>query len=483
MALRRWSVALLAAAMAFWPAAMPAAFAADDGSRPTARVKLVFLHHSVGQNWLDDDQGRLGAVLNANNYFVSDTNYGWGPDSIGDRTDIPNWWEWFRGPNSARYLAAVYAQSGQNSPYTRTLSDPGGPNQIVMFKSCFPNSSLAGGPNDNAAVGNQLTVANAKYVYNELLRYFATRPDKLFVVVTAPPNSETQYAANARAFNNWLVYRWRSENHYPYRNVAVYDFYNVLTGPNNHHRLVGGVEQHVSVPGMNSAYYVSGGDDHPTPAGSVKARNEFVPLLNAFYHRWRTPTRSPTIATMRLPAIPAQDGWVSESARSSGAGVSVNATGQTLTVGDNSTNRAYRTVMSFDTSKIPANAWVMSATVKVKGAAVTGRNPFLTHRSLVTDIRKPYFGSSSALAPQDFQAVPSRSAVGAVSPTATAGWYSAALPNTANQWLNFGGTTQFRLRFLNSTDGDGIADTVSFYSGNAVTPANRPVLEVRYLVP
>ena len=80
MALRRWSVALLAAAMAFWPAAMPAAFAADDGSRPTARVKLVFLHHSVGQNWLDDDQGRLGAALNANNYFVSDTNYGWGPD-------------------------------------------------------------------------------------------------------------------------------------------------------------------------------------------------------------------------------------------------------------------------------------------------------------------------------------------------------------------------------------------------------------------
>ena len=93
--------------------------------------------------------------------------------------------EWFRGPNSARYLAAVYAQSGQNSPYTEHCPIRG-PNQIVMFKSCFPNSSLAGGPNDNAAVGNQLTVANAKYVYNELLRYFATRPDKLFVVVTAP---------------------------------------------------------------------------------------------------------------------------------------------------------------------------------------------------------------------------------------------------------------------------------------------------------
>ncbi len=234
---------------------------------------------------------------------------------------------------------------------------------------------------------------------------------------------------------------------------------------------------------MNSAYYVSGGDDHPTPTGSAKARTEFIPMLNAFYHRWRTPTRTPTIATVRLPVIATQDGWVSESARNSGVGVSVNATGQTITVGDNATNRAYRSVLSFDTSRIPTNAWVVSATIKVKGAAVTGRNPLLTHRALVADIRKPYYGATAALAPADFQAASSRSAVGAVSPTPTAGWYSAGLSNTANQWLNFGGTTQLRLRFLNSTDGDGIADTVSFYSGNSVAPANRPVLEVKYLVP
>lgn len=67
-------------------------------------------------------------------------------------------------------------------------------------------------------------------------------------MVTAPPNSDTQYAANARAFNNWLVYRWRAENHYPYRNVAVYDFFNVLSGPDDRRRLVGGVDQRVSVP-------------------------------------------------------------------------------------------------------------------------------------------------------------------------------------------------------------------------------------------
>ena len=38
-----------------------------------------------------DDYGGLGLALGNNNYFVSDTNYGWGPNSIGDRTDILNW--------------------------------------------------------------------------------------------------------------------------------------------------------------------------------------------------------------------------------------------------------------------------------------------------------------------------------------------------------------------------------------------------------
>jgi len=46
-----------------------------------------------------------------------------------------------------------------------------------------------------------------------------------------------------------------TENGYPYRNVAVFDFHAVLTGPNNHHRVLDGAAQHVTEPGMNAAYY------------------------------------------------------------------------------------------------------------------------------------------------------------------------------------------------------------------------------------
>ncbi len=274
---------------------------ADNPNPPDGVVKLVFIHHSCGENWLADDHGGLGLALANNNYYVSDTNYGWGPDSIGDLTDILNWPEWFLGPNSGTYLNALYTLSDSNAYYTRPLADPGGENQIVMFKSCFPNSNLEGSPNDPPSADDWLTVGSAKRVYNDLLAYFATRQDKLFVAVTAPPVQDPTFSANARAFNNWLVYEWLAA--YPYSNVAVFDFYNVLTtnggNPNandlgwdtgNHHRYYNGAIQHITDgdddANPNVLEYPTDGDDHPSPAGNHKATGEFVPLLNIYYNRF-----------------------------------------------------------------------------------------------------------------------------------------------------------------------------------------------------
>ena len=122
--------------------------AGDSPPPPASPVKLIFIHHSCGENWLADDNGGLGIALHDNNYFVSDTNYGWGPDGIGSSTDIPDWYDWFRGPDSATYLAALYSESEQHSTYSRLATDPGGPNRIIMFKSCYPNSALTGDPSD-----------------------------------------------------------------------------------------------------------------------------------------------------------------------------------------------------------------------------------------------------------------------------------------------------------------------------------------------
>lgn len=292
---------------------------------PASPVKLVFIHHSTGENWLADANGGLGVTLRDNNYFVSDTNYGWGPAyrtaTIGDYTDIGHWWAWFRGPEVTTYTAALYTEYQQNSSYSRLATEPGGQNEIVMFKSCFPNSALGGVPTDTvpAIDDNPLrgedygnpdthTVANAKGIYIDLLSYFATRPDKLFIVIAAPPLSDATYSSNARAFNNWLVNDWLTG--YSQNNVYVFDFYNVLTTNGgsaavndlrstggNHHRFVGGVVQY-KTDGDNDAspnvLEYRSGDDHPSRAGNLKAAAEFVPLLNAAYNRWKGNTGADT---------------------------------------------------------------------------------------------------------------------------------------------------------------------------------------------
>jgi hypothetical protein len=246
------------------------------GGGQGAAKRLIFIHHSTGENWLADDNGGLGKALADRGYFVSDTNYGWGPNAIGDRTDIGNWWEWFRGPDSGRIMAAVYSEGGQNCSYTRLDTDPGGQNEIIMFKSCFPNSALRGSPDDPVPAidanplkgkdaGSEVhTVANAKGIYTDLLQYFRQHPDKLFVVVTAPPLSDQTYAANARAFNDWLLNDWLSG--YDVGNVAVFDLYGVLTdgGP----------------------YFSADGDDHPSQEGNRKAVAAFVDWLDQTYANW-----------------------------------------------------------------------------------------------------------------------------------------------------------------------------------------------------
>ncbi|MBM3152292.1 MAG: hypothetical protein FJZ96_08865 [Chloroflexi bacterium] len=285
--MKRWRLIICLAAaillVAWAPQASPAS-QADNPNPPDRPVKLIFIHHSTGENWLTDGYGDLGLLLAENNYFVSDTNYGWGPDAIGDRTDIPNWTEWFASGQTPTYMDALFSESGQHAGYTRLFDDPGGENIIIMFKSCFPNSDLAGNPEDPAGTYEELSVAGAKYVYNRILQFFATRPDKLFVVITAPPLSDRSNAENARAFNNWLVEEWLEENNYPFNNVAVFDFYNILTDRDAHHWYQDGQVERILGDDDTLAY--PSGDDHPSRAGSQKATEEFIPLLNIFYHRW-----------------------------------------------------------------------------------------------------------------------------------------------------------------------------------------------------
>ena len=332
-------VAILLAAFML-PAAPGALAQALNSNPPAAPVRLVFIHHSVGEAWLTNNYGNLLRGLNTNKYFVSDTKYGWGlPDdgaTIGDHTDIGHWYNWFLGPRRNLYLAQLYPNTHLTSGIgSNSISQPGGDNTVVMFKSCYPNSGSinSGNPDDPPRVSSSTnpnpiwgqsagdsgyTVSNIKGLYRDLLAYFATRQDKLFILITSPPTTPGDTSApgsqnRARGIHTWLAYHWLDD--YPYDNVAVFDFYNVLTSNGgsvntndlgavggNHHRYQAGQVQHVVGLNNNYAAYASG-DSHPTPAGGQKATGEYLPLLNIAYHAWQKDGGRPWYMG-RSPRIP-----------------------------------------------------------------------------------------------------------------------------------------------------------------------------------
>jgi hypothetical protein len=248
---------------------------------PSETVKLIFIHHSSGGNWLADGNGNLGPELNNNNYYLSESDYGWDAepdDNLGDHTDTPDWPSWFNDDK----MPYVY-NSDYHSAYDNNIPNPGGQNEIIMFKSCFPLSEVGDSIDDE------------KTIYNSLKPYFAAHPDKFFVLITPPGETNVESYLKTRELCNWLVDNqtgWLAG--YTQKNVFVFDFYGVLSETNSHHRWVTDHVEHVYASNYDGISPYHNGDDHPNAAGNQKATAEFVPLLNYYYHLWKNDTTTNT---------------------------------------------------------------------------------------------------------------------------------------------------------------------------------------------
>jgi hypothetical protein len=295
--------------------------APDLGYAEYYNKKAVFIHHSSGGNWVADAWGGLGEAMNDSGYFFSGIDYEWDAPyntNIGDYTDIGDWWTWFmdqtvQGNSETKrdnIMGAVYTEYDKDiqfGDYTRTLSDPGGENEIIIFKSCYPNSDIiadnATNPEDiygDPAGSSSYTETNVRALYDTILTYFIANPGRMFVVITAPPLSAATNAARARSFNNWLVNDWLQDADWENKNVYVWDWYNVLTDVDNHHRVESGIVVHsTDAESENVAIdaYIDA-DDHPNATGCQKSTVEFVPVLDIWYNTWSNysnPTEEPEI--------------------------------------------------------------------------------------------------------------------------------------------------------------------------------------------
>ncbi|MBI2896588.1 MAG: hypothetical protein HYY06_23730 [Deltaproteobacteria bacterium] len=269
--------------------------------RPAVSLRLLFIHHSCGGQLLAPVGGNVGDCciyrshpnggglrphLEQNGYEVHEASYG---SRIGHDTDLFDWLPKFRDT-----MDDVLTCSHQNDRYPDS-----GRNQIVVFKSCFPNSSFVGdGAPPGKPLGPELTGWNARATMTAVLAELAKKPGVLFVYVTAPPiaptvprrpawkvlartllgSSKTDRAnllagaAIARRFNDWVRSPDGWLHGYPHSNVVVFDYFDVLTDSS--------ASSLLRYPTGED-----GSDSHPSAEGNALAARALVPLMNQAVRR------------------------------------------------------------------------------------------------------------------------------------------------------------------------------------------------------
>jgi ELWxxDGT repeat protein len=178
------------------------------------------------------------------------------------------------------------------------------------------------------------------------------------------------------------------------------------------------------------------------------------------------------------------EGWVLESGENTSAGGTLNTNATTFNLGDNSQDRQYRSILSFNTTSLPDNAVVVSAMLRVRQQGLTGTDPFTTHGNIKIDIRKGAFSGNNALQTSDFQAATSRAGVGTIiNFHDRLNWFTTFLSSTAFPFFNKTGVTQLRLRFTKDDNDDNSADFLKFYSADSANLGDYPLLVIKYYIP
>lgn len=174
-------------------------------------------------------------------------------------------------------------------------------------------------------------------------------------------------------------------------------------------------------------------------------------------------------------SIAAEDGELRESAAGSGVGGLAFPGNSVVMAGDVYTGQQRRALLSFDTSSIPAGAAVSGAKLQLYLAGVQDDPAVLGN--LVAEGKRGVIGSSSALAPGDFEAETQFAAEAAL--PASPGFLNIEMPPAMLE----GGAlrTQVRMRFAVPTDGDALSDAAVFAAGESARPEWRPRLVVEYL--
>ena len=226
----------------------------------------------------------------------------------------------------------------------------------------------------------------------------------------------------------------------------------------------------------------------PTIASGSAMAIDFV-RMTASTDPGQAPPARPAAVPLEavFTSIASEDGHVLESSRNSGAGGSTDATGTTFRIGDDQNNRAYRPILSFDTSTLPDNAIITEATFGVTRVGGLDGNvpigtPNRTFGEILVDVIGGSFNGNASFENADWQAASGKAAVSKLAYPAYLDGMTifSRLPTADLGHVNRSGRTQFRIRYEIDDDNDNTADFSSYATANHDTVSFRPKLRVKY---
>lgn len=185
---------------------------------------VIFLHHSVGNNLIKE--GNLKKMFAENGYYLWD--HGYNSQGLVDPSgkslnicfNIPSNKIFNlrgKGNTDPKGLFLLFNQSVNNPPnnaFSRLLQY-----DIIMFKSCYPNSAIK--------TDEQLN--QYKKWFLEIRKIMDQHPNKTFIPFTLPPlhplATNSEEANRARLWANWLKSPQFLEGH---SNIFVFDLFGLL---------------------------------------------------------------------------------------------------------------------------------------------------------------------------------------------------------------------------------------------------------------
>ena len=177
------------------------------------------------------------------------------------------------------------------------------------------------------------------------------------------------------------------------------------------------------------------------------------------------------------------DGWILESGAATSVGGTMSNVGDTMSVGDDASNRELRIFSRFDTTADPVPTTATIAVVNYRIKQVPGSslgNVFTARGNLISELNKPYFGTTSALELGDFQAAADSGACNFDTTILADGFYRCVFFQVSiNLFPKGGGFINMRSRFA-TQDTNNTADQLTVYTGDYSYQYSKPQLFVAY---